>query len=79
MKTLYLGYYDFPYHKSAQVLQDNKFVDYPMPEDDLEEFMYLYRRYEREEEQERKERLSKYFNEFDRIIVCEDGTFEVIK
>lgn len=90
MKTLYLGYYDYPYIYDAYTIKDNKFVKYEMSKEDLDLFTILIfsasfsenekkANYVIKDEENSKVKLNKYFKEFDRIIACEDGFYYLLK
>ena len=90
MKTLYLGFYDYPYSGEAYIFNFNKgqFEEYNLSDTEIHMlyYFYLYNAnlnlwnnycpFSRDEINECLEKLSVTFSD---IVVCNDGTFEFYK
>ena len=79
MMVLCLGYYDYPFYSCAYVLAGGQISLYKIDDKDLDDFYDLTCSYKEEEHASIKKRLSTYFEKFDKIIVCDNGRYEVIE
>ena len=77
MKILLIGYYDYSYYAGACVLDNNEIKDIELTEEQLATINH-YRDWGNDSE-EYKKIEEEIFSQYDMVILCEDGSFELLK
>lgn len=77
MKILLIGYYDYSYYADACVLDNNEIKDMELTAEQLATINHFRDWGNRSEEYKKiKEEI---FSQYDMVILCEDGSFELLK
>lgn len=77
MKILLIGYYDYSYYAGASVLENNEIKDIELTEEQLATINHFRDWGNRSEEYKKIE--EEIFSQYDMVILCEDGSFELLQ
>ena len=77
MKTLLIGFYDYSYHASAYVLEDNKLTSLELVDYEIFDAINSYAHHYASEEE--IETCNKLFSQYDQVLLCEDGCYTLLK
>ena len=77
MKTLLIGFYDYSYHVSACVFENGELTDLKLYDYEIYDAVNcVAHNYASKEERQIAE---EFFSQYDKVILCEDGDFKVLK
>lgn len=79
-KTLLVGFYDYPFGQSACELIGKFLVHIELDSRIMRLISdYKYDWYKEEYSEEERNKVEELFAKYERVIVCEDGCYEVLK
>jgi len=80
MKTLLVGFYDYPYGCSCYELEEGSLARVDLSDKTFRLINdYSCPWYKEEYSDEERKKLEELFNKYERVVVCEDGVYQVLK
>lgn len=79
MKTLLIGFYDYPFLSKAYELENDKITKLNLDDRTFRLINdYNYSWYKEDYSEKEREDIEKLFNKYERVIVCEDSEYKVL-
>lgn len=80
MKTLLIGFYDYPYLSKAFELENDKIAEINLDDRTFRLINdYNCSWYKEEYSEKEREDIEKLFNKYERVIACEDSEYWLLK
>lgn len=80
MKTLLIGFYDYPFLSKAYELENDKITKLNLDDRTFRLINdYKCSWYKKDYSEKEREDIEKLFNKYERVIVCENGVYEINK
>ena len=80
MKMLLIGFYDYPFGYSCYELEEGALTSIDLSDKTFRLINdYSYSWYKEEYSEEERKQIEELFNKYERVLVCEDGTYQMLK